>query len=49
MIETEFHPEMILLLPQVAITAGECGDPACGAVHWRLTLGWLVGSLHFVF
>jgi len=49
MIEGDFHPDMIHLLPVLAITHGECGDPTCGADHWRVSIGWLVGSLHFYF
>ena len=44
MIEGEFHPEMFLILPQIAVTHGTCDDPACLSNHWRLTVGWLVGS-----
>ena len=49
MIEGEFHPEMLLILPQIAVTHGQCGDISCPANHWRLTIGWIVGSLHFYF
>ncbi|HXI73465.1 MAG TPA: hypothetical protein VNN22_24240 [Verrucomicrobiae bacterium] len=49
MIQAEFHPEMFLVLPTVAITKGDCADPACAAVHWRVSVGWFVGSLHFCF
>lgn len=49
MIYPEFHPEMFLVLPTIGITKGECSDPNCAAIHWRVSLGWIVGSLHFVF
>lgn len=47
MIQPELHTDMLLILPQIAITCGACADPACEASHWRITLGWLVGSVHF--
>jgi hypothetical protein len=44
--EAELHPEMLLLIPQFAITWGHCEDASCGRNHWRITLGWLIGSIH---
>jgi hypothetical protein len=49
MIETEFHPDFFLLFPCIAITRGECADPACSEGHWRISLGWFVGSIHLYF
>jgi hypothetical protein len=49
MIEAELHPEMFLVLPLIGITKGECHDPQCDRDHWRVSVGWLVGSLHFIF
>lgn len=40
---------MLLVLPQIAVTHGTCEDPACGADHWRFTVGWLVWSVHYSF
>ena len=49
MIECEFHPGMLLILPHIALTHGECSNPECVENHWRLTFGWVVGSIHFIF
>ena len=49
MIEGEFHPDTFLVLPALAISKGECGNAQCTAAHWRVSLGWIVGSVHFYF
>ena len=49
MIEAEFHPDTILLLPELAITHGHCASEVCQDNHWRVTIGWIVGSIHFYF
>lgn len=43
----EQHPDMLLITPAIGLTAGECDDPICDAKHWRLSITWLVWSLHF--
>jgi hypothetical protein len=45
----EQHEEMFLVTPALAITRGECTDPACNAAHWRFSLGWFIWSAHLVF
>jgi len=49
MIEAEYHPDMFLALPMLAISREECGNPECRAEHWMLHLGWLVFSIHIIF
>lgn len=39
------HFDMMILLPLVIITHGECENPACLEQHWRLTLGFLFWSI----
>ena len=48
-VETEFHPEALLLSPLIGIVRGECGNPDCCAEHWMVTLGWLLWDVSFVF
>jgi hypothetical protein len=49
MIELEQHPEMFFVTPTLGIARGECTDPQCGTVHWRISLGWFVWSAQLVF
>jgi hypothetical protein len=49
MIEGEIHADVLLVLPQVAVTVATCEDPLCGTQHWRLTIGWMVWSVHVYF
>ena len=49
MIEAEFHPNEMLLLPLIAVGYTTCSNPACETSHWRISLGWTVVSFHFYF
>lgn len=40
-----FHPETLHILPLVTIQWGQCENPACGAAHYKLNIGWLVWTV----
>ena len=49
MIAFELHLHQVFILPLLAIEHGTCENPDCPANHFRLTLGWLVGSVQIQF
>jgi hypothetical protein len=44
-VDFEFHPEMLAILPVVAIGAAQC--ECCEEMNYCLVLGWLCWSLEF--
>lgn len=46
MIEAEYHPDMLLLLPHLCLAHGECDCGQGDHHHWSLSFGWLVFSVH---
>jgi hypothetical protein len=47
--KVEYHPWNFLVLPCVLISCGTCDRRGCDSEHWRLTIGWIVWSLHLDF
>lgn len=43
--EFEYHNDLFFITPSVGISEGSCG-PDCDHVHLRLSIGWLLWSLH---
>ncbi len=44
-----YHPWNFLILPLVVLSCGGCDTKYCRSSHWRLSLGWLVWTVHVDF
>lgn len=49
MIDFEQHTECFMVLPAFDISITECPNPDCREQHVRLTFGWAIWSIHFIF
>ena len=47
--EWEYHSDILLLLPELTVSAGVCENPECDASHYKLSVGWLLWSFNIYF